>query len=39
VEVSDLRFVQVRRDRPASFTYRVRFSSDGNILSQGWVTR
>jgi hypothetical protein len=39
VEISDIRFVQTRRDRPAAFTYRVRFSSDGNILSQGWVTR
>jgi membrane-bound metal-dependent hydrolase YbcI (DUF457 family) len=39
VEISDVRFVQVRRDRPASFTYRVRLSSDGNVLSQGWVTR
>jgi len=39
VEVSDIRFVQARRDRPASFTYRVRFSADGNVLSKGWVTR
>jgi len=39
VEISDIRFVQTRRDRPAPFTYRVRFSLDGNMLSQGWVTR
>jgi membrane-bound metal-dependent hydrolase YbcI (DUF457 family) len=39
VEISDVRFVQPRRDRPAAFTYRVRLSSDGNVLSQGWVTR
>jgi membrane-bound metal-dependent hydrolase YbcI (DUF457 family) len=39
VEFSDIRFVQTRRDRPAGFTYRVRFSSDGNVLSKGWVTR
>jgi membrane-bound metal-dependent hydrolase YbcI (DUF457 family) len=39
VEISDVRFVQTRRDRPASFTYRVRFSSAGGVLSQGWVTR
>jgi membrane-bound metal-dependent hydrolase YbcI (DUF457 family) len=39
VEISDIRFVQISRDRPASFTYRVRLSSDGNVLSQGWVTR
>ena len=37
VEFSDLRFPQIRRDRPASFTYRVRFSPDGTVLSQGWV--
>jgi membrane-bound metal-dependent hydrolase YbcI (DUF457 family) len=39
VEFSDLRFPQIRRDRPASFTYRVRFAPDGTILSQGWVRR
>jgi membrane-bound metal-dependent hydrolase YbcI (DUF457 family) len=39
VEFSDLRFPQIRRDRPASFTYRVRFSADGHILSQGWLRR
>jgi membrane-bound metal-dependent hydrolase YbcI (DUF457 family) len=37
VEISDVRFPQVRRDRPASFTYRVRFASSGTVLSQGWV--
>jgi membrane-bound metal-dependent hydrolase YbcI (DUF457 family) len=37
VEFSDLRFPQIRKDRPASFTYRVRFSKEGNLLSQGWV--
>jgi membrane-bound metal-dependent hydrolase YbcI (DUF457 family) len=39
VEISDLRFVQTRRDLPAAFTYRVCFSPDGNVLSQGWVKR
>jgi hypothetical protein len=39
VEIADIRFVQVRRDRPAAFTYRVRLDSAGNVLSQGWVTR
>lgn len=39
VEISDIRFVQTRRDRPPSFTYRVRFGTDGSILSQGWATR
>jgi membrane-bound metal-dependent hydrolase YbcI (DUF457 family) len=37
VEVSDLRFPHPRPDRPASFTYRVRFAASGNILEQGWV--
>jgi membrane-bound metal-dependent hydrolase YbcI (DUF457 family) len=39
VEFSDLRFAQIRKDRPASFTYRVRFSQQGEVLSQGWVKR
>jgi hypothetical protein len=37
VEFSDLRFPQIRRDRPASFTYRVRFAVDGQVVNQGWV--
>ena len=37
VEISDLRFPQMRPDRPSSFTYRVRFAPDGTVLSQGWV--
>ena len=32
-------FPQIRRDRPASFTYRVRFSADGKGITQGWVRR
>ena len=39
VEISDIRFAQMRRDRPAAFTYRVRLGSAGNVLSQGWVAR
>jgi membrane-bound metal-dependent hydrolase YbcI (DUF457 family) len=39
VEFSDLRFPQIRRDRPASFTYQVRFSADGQVVSQGWLGR
>ena len=39
VEISDLRFPRVRPGRPASFTYRVRLGTDGNVLSQGWATR
>lgn len=37
VEISDLRFPHTRPHRAASFTYRVRFSNDGSVLSQGWV--
>jgi hypothetical protein len=37
VEILDLRFPQIRPDRPASFTYRVRFAPNGSVLSQGWV--
>ena len=37
VEISDLRFAALRRERPGSFTYRVRFSPDGQVLSQGWL--
>jgi membrane-bound metal-dependent hydrolase YbcI (DUF457 family) len=39
VEFLDLRFPQIRRDRPASFTYRVVFSADGNVISEGWERR
>jgi membrane-bound metal-dependent hydrolase YbcI (DUF457 family) len=39
VEISDLRFSRATTGRPPSFTYRVRFSADGNVVSQGWVAR
>ncbi len=39
VEFSDLRFPHIRPDRPASFTYRVRFSNTGSVMEQGWVRR
>jgi membrane-bound metal-dependent hydrolase YbcI (DUF457 family) len=39
VEISDMRFRRERSGAPPSFTYRVRFSGDGNVLSQGWITR
>ena len=39
VEFLDVRFPQIRRDRPPSFEYRVRFSADGEVLSQGWVKK
>jgi len=37
VEILDLRFAKVRPDRPASFTYRVRFDGSGKVVKQGWV--
>jgi len=37
VEILDLRFAKVRPDRPASFTYRVRFDAAGKVLAQGWL--
>ena len=39
VEILELRFPPIRPDRPASFTYRVRFDASGNVISQGWETR
>jgi membrane-bound metal-dependent hydrolase YbcI (DUF457 family) len=39
VEISDMRFASLRRERPGSFTYRVRFSPGGEVLSKGWVRR
>jgi len=37
VEISDARFPQVRRGRPAAFTYRIRMDESAKVLSQGWV--
>lgn len=37
VEFLDARFPQIRRDRPASFTYQVRFDAVGNVISQAWL--
>jgi membrane-bound metal-dependent hydrolase YbcI (DUF457 family) len=39
VEISDLRFPTIRKDRPAGFTYQVKFAQDGTVLSQGWLRR
>ena len=39
VEISDLRFSRAVPNRPPSFTYRVRFDTVGNVVSQGWATR
>jgi membrane-bound metal-dependent hydrolase YbcI (DUF457 family) len=36
VEISDLRFPQMRTDRPAPFTYQVRMDESGAVISQGW---
>ena len=36
VEILDLRFPQIRSDRPPPFTYRVRFDAAGAVISQGW---
>ena len=36
VEILELRFPRVRPDRPAAFTYRVRFDASGGVISQGW---
>ena len=37
VEISDVRFPQINKNRPASFTYRVRMDESGNVISKGWV--
>jgi membrane-bound metal-dependent hydrolase YbcI (DUF457 family) len=37
VEISDVRFPQMRADRPSAFTYRVRFDAAGKVLAQGWA--
>jgi membrane-bound metal-dependent hydrolase YbcI (DUF457 family) len=37
VEIFDARFPQVRRDRPAPFTYRVKMDESARVISQGWV--
>jgi membrane-bound metal-dependent hydrolase YbcI (DUF457 family) len=37
VEIADLRFPHMKPDRPAAFTYRVRFNADGDVVSKGWA--
>jgi len=39
VEIVDVRFPQIRRDRAPSFEYQVRFSASGEVLSQGWLKK
>jgi membrane-bound metal-dependent hydrolase YbcI (DUF457 family) len=39
VEISDMRFPKFRPEQAPAFTYRVCFSPDGQLLSQGWVRR
>ncbi|HEY2461135.1 MAG TPA: metal-dependent hydrolase [Candidatus Acidoferrum sp.] len=36
VEIIDVRFSQIRPDRPAPFTYQVGFNPAGEVISQGW---
>jgi membrane-bound metal-dependent hydrolase YbcI (DUF457 family) len=36
VEIYDARFPQISRDRPASFTYRVKMDESGKVISPGW---
>jgi hypothetical protein len=36
VEILDLRFPKVQPNRPAAFTYRVRFDAEGKVVAQGW---
>jgi len=36
VEISDIRFQQLNRNRPAPFTYRVKMDLSGNVISHGW---
>ncbi len=36
VEILDKRFPQIRPDRPAPFTYRIRFDAAGHVLAEGW---
>ncbi|SRR6266436_1340152 len=36
VEIYDVRFPQVAKDRPAAFTYRVKMDVSANVISQGW---
>jgi membrane-bound metal-dependent hydrolase YbcI (DUF457 family) len=37
VEFSDMRFPQMRRDRPVSFTYRVKLDKSGQVIAKGWA--
>lgn len=37
IEFSDMRFPQMRRDRPVTFTYRVRMDKSSQVISKGWA--
>jgi hypothetical protein len=37
VEITDIRFAQLRKDRPRAFTFQVRMDEAGRVISQGWV--
>jgi len=37
VEISDMRFAQLGKDRARAFTFVVRMDEAGKVISQGWV--
>jgi len=37
VEISDMRFAQLGKDRARAFTFAVRMDEGGSVISQGWV--
>jgi membrane-bound metal-dependent hydrolase YbcI (DUF457 family) len=39
VEILDVRFPQIRRDRSPSFEYQIHFAPDATVLSQGWLKK
>lgn len=39
VEFLDVRFPQIRHNRPPSFEYQVRFTAEGAVLSEGWLKK
>jgi membrane-bound metal-dependent hydrolase YbcI (DUF457 family) len=36
VEITDIRFAQLRNDRPRAFTFQVRMDEAGRVISEGW---
>jgi len=37
VEITDVRFAQLRKDRPRGFTFAVRMDEAGRVIASGWV--